>query len=82
MSIFSNHFPLGLGTSRFPIAGPDDAKGIEQSIALVYQALERRDYICRRWLQLFRWYGSFRIKRGIPADGSAIFRDGKSDVWA
>jgi len=40
MSIFSNHFPLGLGTSRFPIAGPDDTKGIEQSIALVYQALE------------------------------------------
>lgn len=40
MSIFSKHFPLGLGTSRFPILGPDDTKGIEQSIELVCKALD------------------------------------------
>ena len=40
MSIFSRHFPLGLGTSRFPISGPDDTEGIEKSIKLVSEALE------------------------------------------
>lgn len=40
MSIFDKHFPLGLGTSRFPISGPNDAKGIEKSIRLVCRALE------------------------------------------
>ncbi|MCI8566767.1 MAG: hypothetical protein HFI39_10690 [Lachnospiraceae bacterium] len=40
MSIFSRHFPLGLGTSRFPISGPDDTQGIEKSVKLVRQALE------------------------------------------
>ena len=39
MSIFQNHFPLGLGTSRFPISGPNDTAGIEKSIALVSEAL-------------------------------------------
>ncbi len=40
MSIFSKHFPLGLGTSRFPISGPNDTKGIEKSVQLVCKALE------------------------------------------
>lgn len=40
MSIFSKHFPLGLGTSRFPISGPNDAEGIEKSVNLVLEALE------------------------------------------
>lgn len=40
MSIFCRHFPLGLGTSRFPISGPDDTEGIEKSIKLVSEALE------------------------------------------
>lgn len=40
MSIFNKHFPLGLGTSRFPISGPNDTKGIEQSIELVRDAIE------------------------------------------
>ena len=40
MSIFSNHLPLGLGTSRFPISGPNDAPGIEASVQLACKALE------------------------------------------
>lgn len=40
MSIFGRHFPLGLGTSRFPISGPNDSAGIEKSIKLVHEALE------------------------------------------
>lgn len=40
MSIFEKHFPLGLGTSRFPISGPNDTEGIEKSIELARQALE------------------------------------------
>jgi hypothetical protein len=39
MSVFSNYFPLGLGTGRFPITGPDDAAGIEESAELVIKAL-------------------------------------------
>lgn len=39
MSIFQKHFPLGLGTSRFPISGPDDIVGIEKSVELVSKAL-------------------------------------------
>ena len=46
MSIFSRHFPLGLGTSRFPVVGPNDAKGLENSIKLACSALELGiDYI-------------------------------------
>ncbi len=41
MSIFKEHSPLGLGTGRFPISGPNDTKGIEQSIELVRNAIER-----------------------------------------
>ncbi|MCI8648425.1 MAG: hypothetical protein HFE76_16905 [Firmicutes bacterium] len=40
MSIFRNHFPLGLGTNRFLVSGPKDIKGIENSIELVCHALE------------------------------------------
>lgn len=40
MSIFSKHFPLGLGTSRLPVSGPGDTDGIENSIQLVHKALE------------------------------------------
>ena len=39
MSVLSNHFSLGLGTSRFPVSGPDDTKGIEKSVNIVLQAL-------------------------------------------
>lgn len=40
MSIYSNFFPLGLGTGRFPVTGPDDEAGIEHSIRLAMQALD------------------------------------------
>lgn len=40
MSIFKNYFPLGLGTSRFPINGPDDAAGLEKSVKIVLRALD------------------------------------------
>lgn len=40
MSVFKDYFPLGLGTARFPIHGPDDREGIEQSIQMVLRALE------------------------------------------
>lgn len=40
MSIYSNFFPLGLGTSRFPISGPDDHGGLERSVQIVSRALE------------------------------------------
>ena len=39
MSILDKCFPLGLGTSRFPVSGPDDAEGIEKSVKIVLQAL-------------------------------------------
>jgi predicted aldo/keto reductase-like oxidoreductase len=39
-TVFDNYFPLGLGTSRFPISGPDDAAGIEKSLELVTHALD------------------------------------------
>ena len=39
MSIYSDCFPLGLGTSRFPVSGPDDAAGLERSVKLAVQAL-------------------------------------------
>jgi len=46
MSVFSGFFPLGLGTSRFPVSGPDDVKGLETSIEIVLRALELGvDYI-------------------------------------
>jgi predicted aldo/keto reductase-like oxidoreductase len=41
MTIYDNYFPLGLGTSRFPISGPNDIAGIDKSIELVRHALER-----------------------------------------
>ena len=41
MTIFDQCFPLGLGTSRFPISGPDDQRGIEQSVELVCHALNK-----------------------------------------
>ena len=40
MGVFSNCFPLGLGTSRFPISGTEDTAGIERSVELVLHALE------------------------------------------
>jgi predicted aldo/keto reductase-like oxidoreductase len=39
MTVFDGCFPLGLGTSRFPISGPDDRQGIEKSVELVRHAL-------------------------------------------
>lgn len=40
MSIYSSLFPLGLGTTRFPISGPDDEAGLERSVKLAVQALD------------------------------------------
>lgn len=40
MSVFKDYFPLGLGTTRFPIHGPDDKGEIEASVRLVLKALE------------------------------------------
>ena len=40
MRVFDRYFPLGMGTSRFPINGPDDTQGIERSIDFVSAALE------------------------------------------
>lgn len=40
MSIFKAYYPLGLGTSRFPINGPSDHSGIEKSVDIVLKALE------------------------------------------
>jgi len=46
MGIFEKRFPLGLGTNRFPVKGPDDYNGIEKSVKIVLRALERGiDYI-------------------------------------
>lgn len=46
MSVFSKHFPLGLGTGRFSISGPDDKEGIEKSVELVCKALDAGiDYV-------------------------------------
>lgn len=46
MSVFSGFFPLGLGTSRLPVSGPNDAKGLERSVEIVLRALELGvDYI-------------------------------------
>ncbi len=46
MSVFSNHFPLGLGTARFPVNGPKDTAGLERSVQIVLRALETGiDYI-------------------------------------
>jgi predicted aldo/keto reductase-like oxidoreductase len=39
MGVFDNYFPLGLGTSRFPVSGPDDTAGIDKSIELVCHVL-------------------------------------------
>lgn len=40
MSIYSGFFPLGLGTGRFPVSGPDDHTGLEHSVQIVLRALE------------------------------------------
>ena len=40
MTIFDNYFPLGLGTSRFPVTGSKDTAGIEKSVQLVLNALD------------------------------------------
>ena len=40
MGVLSNYFPLGLGTSRFPISGPNDIAGIEKSINITSHALD------------------------------------------
>lgn len=46
MGVFQKHFPLGLGTARFPVADPNDARGLEESVRLVLRALEAGvDYI-------------------------------------
>ena len=39
MGVFEKYFPLGLGTGRFPISGPDDTGGIEKSAKLALKAL-------------------------------------------
>lgn len=41
MTVYEPYFPLGLGSSRFPISGPGDREGIDKSIELVIAALER-----------------------------------------
>ena len=40
MGVFNNYFPLGLGTSRLPISGPDDTEGIEKSVRMILKALD------------------------------------------
>lgn len=40
MGIYQNYFPLGLGSARFPIQGPDDHRGLERSIQIILRALE------------------------------------------
>lgn len=40
MSVYSEFFPLGLGTSRFPVAGPDDVAGLERSVQIALRALD------------------------------------------
>lgn len=46
MSVFSSHFPLGLGTTRLPISGQYDKMGFEKSVDLVREAIEAGvDYI-------------------------------------
>jgi predicted aldo/keto reductase-like oxidoreductase len=40
MTVFDRYSPLGLGTSRFPVKGPDDIEGIEKSALIVSRALE------------------------------------------
>lgn len=46
MSIFSGYFPLGLGTSRFPVSGPDDTAGMERSVKLAVEAINAGvDYV-------------------------------------
>lgn len=40
MTVLDHLFPLGIGTNRFPLTGPDDAKGIERSAQVVVSALE------------------------------------------
>ena len=39
MNAFSGYFPMGLGTSRFPISNINDNEGIEKSARLILKAL-------------------------------------------
>ena len=46
MGVFEKQFPLGLGTTRLPVHGPDDIEGIENAIQLVTYAIEHGvDYV-------------------------------------
>ncbi|MEA4896802.1 MAG: aldo/keto reductase [Eubacteriales bacterium] len=40
MTIFDGIFPLGMGTNRFKIDGPDDERGVESAAAIVAAALD------------------------------------------
>lgn len=40
MGIFDGYFPLGLGTSRLPVSGPNNTAGIEKSVEIILHALE------------------------------------------
>lgn len=40
MSVYEGCFPLGLGTARFPVSGPEDDVGLKRSVDLVLRALE------------------------------------------
>ena len=73
MSIFEKHFPLGLGTSRFPISGPNDTEGIEKSIELARQALEMGITYVDVGYNYSAGMAPFVLKEA--------FRNGKSDVW-
>jgi predicted aldo/keto reductase-like oxidoreductase len=85
-NIFSAHFPLGLGTTRFPITGTNDASGFEKSVQLVVDALECGiDYIDTAYSysnglanrivgEALRRYGktiSVTVKSMLAADKSA-----------
>ena len=78
MSIFSRHFPLGLGTSRFPISGPDDTEGIEKSIKLVSEALESGI----TYIDLGYNYSAGMTPEGsVSTDEKDIFSNSQSNVW-
>lgn len=40
MTILDNTYPIGLGTSRLPISGPNDKSGFEKSVEIVNYAIE------------------------------------------
>jgi len=46
LGVYGKYFPLGLGTTRFRITGPDDTEGIEKSAALAVKVMNAGvDYI-------------------------------------